>query len=239
MDPRLMPVDGSRLTALGPGIWGAERELLLGPGIRVPIRMVAIVTRSREVLCYSPVSFDDATAEALAGLGDVRWLLAPNRSHRLFLAEAMSRYPRAAVLGSPDAENPPGALALEGTGFVSAELEYFSVHAGPRFTEVVLYHDASETLVLCDLVLNFRAVEPRLRWLLRANGAWGRPSQSRLQRWLLFRDAAALADFYHWAMARPFRQITVAHGPVIRDQAREWLYRLFSRYLTNGAAAAR
>lgn len=239
MSPRLLPVDGSRLTMLGQGLWAAERELLLGAGLRVPIRMVAVVTGAREVLCYSPVSFDEATDEAMTGLGTVRWLLAPNRSHRLFLAEAMDRYPHAAVLCSPDSSGPPRAVALEGRGHLSPEIEYFSVKAGPRFTEIALYHDTSETLVLCDLVLNFRAGDPRLRWMLNLNGAWGRPAQSRLQRWLLFRDPAALSDFYHWAMGRPFRQILVGHGPPIRDQAREWLYRLFSRYLTNGSASAR
>ena len=239
MDSRLLPVDASRLTALGRGLWAAERELLLGSGIRIPVRMVAIVTSAREVLCYSPVSFDEATDEAMAGLGEVRWLVAPNRYHRLFLAEAMDRYPEARVLCTPDVPATPRAAALEGSGLVVPEIEYFCVSAGPRFTELALYHDASETLVLCDLVLNFRAVEPRLRWLLRLNGAWGQPAQSRLQRWLLFRNASALADFYHWAMARPFRQISVSHGPLIRDQAREWLYRLFSRYLTSGAAAPR
>ena len=151
----------------------------------------------------------------------------------------MGRYPHAAVLCSAGGSLPPAATRLEGTGFVAPGLEYYCVAAGPRFTEIALYHDPSETLVLCDLVLNFTAADPRLRWLLRLNGAWGRPAQSHLQRWLLFRNAGALADFYHWAMARPFSQISVGHGPVIRDQAREWLYRLFSRYLTNGAAAFR
>jgi hypothetical protein len=239
MDSRIVPVDGSRLTGLGPGIWAADRELILAAGIRVPVRMVVIRTDGRRLLCYSPVSLDEPTVEALAGLGEVRWLICPNRSHGLFLEEAAARYPAAAVIGCHHAALPGGSRRLDGSGILAGDLEYFTAAPGPRFSEIALYHDPSETLVLADLVLNFQLGERRLRWLLRLNGAWGRPAHSRLQRWLVFRRPADLADFYHWAMARPFRQIAVCHGPVIREQAREWLYRLFVPYVTNGKAVAR
>jgi hypothetical protein len=130
------------------------------------------------------------------------------------------------VIGCADA---PGdvveALAQEGVlgGFV----DYRVVRASYRFTELVLYHDVSETLVVSDLLFNVTVAEPRLKWWLKLNGAWGRPGQTRMRRLLHLRDARALAEFYQWAMARPFQQISVSHGGIIRDGAREIVYRLF------------
>jgi hypothetical protein len=48
-----------------------------------------------------------------------------------------------------------------------------------------------------------------------------------MRKLLHLRDARALAGFYRWAMARPFRQISVSHGGIIREGAREVVYRLF------------
>jgi len=239
VDRRVLPVDGSRLTALGRGIWAADREMLLGAGIRVPIRMVVIGTGVSGLICYSPVPFDEVTTEALAGLGEVSCLVAPNRFHQLFLEEAAGRYPGAEIVGCAHTDLPLRTKRLDDSGSLVPGVEYFTVPAGPRFSEITLYHDLSETLVVSDLILNFQLATRPLRWVLRLNGALGRPAHSRIQRWVRFRRRAELAEFYHWAMARPFRQIVVAHGPVIREQAREWLYRLFTPYFTNGKAKVR
>ncbi len=94
------------------------------------------------------------------------------------------------------------------------------------FSEIVAYHDLSETLVVCDLLFNVQSGDRRLRAAMRLNGAWQKPGQTRLQRWLLMRDPDGVAKFRRWALSRPFVQISMAHGHVVQEDARECLYRL-------------
>jgi hypothetical protein len=166
---------------------------------------------------------DDGTLEALDGLGEVTWLIAPNRLHGAFFEAARRRFPRARVLSCRDGEGD----RLAGEGSLGGIADYHVVRGSRRFSEIVLYHDAAETLMLSDLILNVSSAEPRLKWLLKLNGAWAQPAQGRVQRWGYLRDRRALSVFYRWAMARPFRQISVSHGGIIRDGAREVIYRLF------------
>lgn len=217
--PRMAPVDGARLTRIGNEIWAADRELILPAGQRLPIRMVVLRGRDRRLLCYSPVATDIETVEALQGLGEVTWLAAPNRQHRRFLHQASQAFPGARIIGCRDHASERGN-GLPQEGDIDGMVDFRVVPLRRRSAELVLYHDASETLVVCDLIQNLPAPERALeRWLmLGAGGA------RRAQKLL---DRSARAGFYRWAMARPFSQISMAHGTIIRDGAREVVYRLF------------
>jgi hypothetical protein len=98
-------------------------------------------------------------------------------------------------------------------------------------SELVLFHDQSETLILADLLFNVQqAASPAVRLACRMNGIWRRPGHSRLQRLLLLRDEESLGAFYRWALSKPFVQIAMAHGQLIAEDAREQFYQVFRRY---------
>lgn len=224
---RMNPAEGARLTRLGDGVWSADRELLLPAAVPLPVRMVVIADTRGRLLCYSPVRMDDGTVEALAGLGTVDLLAVPNRFHTGFVDDARRAYPDARVVG-PARVSAAGPLdELAGDGSLDGFADYHVLAGSAGFSELALYHDRSETLVLCDLMINVSAAGRRLAWALRLAGAWGGPRRPAAQRMLYARRGAALTAFYHWAMARPFRQICVAHGGVVRERAREVFYRLF------------
>ncbi len=223
LHPEQIPVVGARLRAIGNQIWVADRELQMTGGVRFPFRMVVMGDGGGNLLCYSPVALDNETAEALDGLGRVRWIVAPNRYHRSFTAGCISRYPEAEVMGflppPQDGFTPPADVPFEGC-------EVMTVTLRSGFAEIVAYHDLSETLVLSDLLFNVHSGNRPLEAFMRINGAWQQTGQTRLQRWLLMRDPDGLAAFRRWALSRPFVQISMAHGQVVREEARECLYRL-------------
>jgi len=222
----MAPVDGARLTRIGQEIWSADRELMLAAAYRLPVRMVVLRAPGRRLLCYSPVRIDPETLEALQGLGEVGWLAVPNRLHTTFLPEAREAFPGAEVIGCAD-EACVSTEGLQGAHGLGGFVDCHVVRGYRGFRELVLYHDASETLVLSDLMVNFTAGEPWLEWWLKLNGAWGRPSQTRLRKLRLVHDPLALDGLYRWAMARPFRQISLSHGGIIREDAREIFYQHF------------
>lgn len=231
----MAPVDGARLHRIGDNCWSADRELIYRGG-RLPVRMVIVRGEQGGLTLYSPVDLDPGTREALAGLGSVTRIIAPNRFHTLFVGPAMEAYPDAMLL-VPEADGGLGEQFHERTTVIGEAvlpdtgLELMPVRLRDGLTELVLYHDRSETLILADLLFNLKqSASPAARFLFRLNGIWHRAGQSRLQRLLLLRDGESLAGFYRWALAKPFVQIAMAHGQIISGDAREQFYQVFKRY---------
>ena len=98
------------------------------------------------------------------------------------------------------------------------------------YSEIALYHDPSEMLVVADLLFNVRVGGRALEWLFRLNGAWRRATHTRLQRALYLRNHDALSEFYAWALTKPFSRLSMSHGHVVSDDAREVFYRAFHRW---------
>ena len=96
--PEIRPVDGARLQRIGDQCWSADRELAYGRQTTLPVRM--IVTRDQQggLTLYSPVTLDEGTSEALAGLGEVVRVVAPNRFHTLFAGRVLDANPRAELV---------------------------------------------------------------------------------------------------------------------------------------------
>jgi hypothetical protein len=233
--PFQAPVDGTRLRLAGPGAWFADRELVYPGGARLPVRMVVFEDPVGELTLYSPVDLDGGTVEALAGIGTVRRIVAPNRFHSLFVGRAMETYPDARLL-VPAADNGlaerhgPRVEIVRTVYSLGRAGEIFPVSLRPGLIELVVYADRSELLSVADLLFNLHQAMAWQRWIYRLDGVWRRPAVSRLQRLVLLRDAHGLAAFYRWAMAKPFSRISMAHGLVISTRAREIFYQLFHRY---------
>jgi hypothetical protein len=229
-------VEGVRLSRCGHGAWIADRELVFSKGTRLPIRMVVLETTPGSLSLYSPVALDEGTLEAVDGLGEVRHIVVPNRFHTLFASAAADHYPHASLLVPATIESELRASygarveTVDSRRSLSPDCEIFPVTLRSGMEELVVYHDGAELLVVADMLLNIQQGGFLLRWLLKLNGAWRRPAQSRLQRLLMMRDRQRLALFYRWAMAKPFSVISMSHGQTISDEAREVFYQLFHGY---------
>ena len=239
--PEMLPVDGARLQRVGAQCWIADRELSYNRQATIPIRMVVLRDQSGALTLYSPVLLDEGTHEALAGLGEVVRVVAPNRFHTLFAGRALDAYPRAELLVPLDnaglAERFPARSRLVREHLeLEPGLELYPVRQREGFTELAGYHDPSATLLVADLLFNFQQATSSLaRFGYRLSGVWRKPGHSRLQRLLLLRDTDSLGAFYRWGLAKPFSQIVMAHGQVVADDAREVFYQSFSRFSTPGS----
>jgi hypothetical protein len=232
----MVPVEGARLQRIGEQCWVADRELTYAGRGLLPLRMVVVKGPDDELTLYSPVELDEGTREALAGLGRVARVIAPNRFHRSFVGRVLDAFPDAELL-VPEANGGllkrfgNRARVITGLEVMSPGLELVPVKLRDGLVELVLYHDLSETLIVADLLFNLQqAASPLIRFALSLNGVWRRPGQSRLQRLLIVKDVSGLAGFYRWALSKPFAQIAMAHGQLITANAREQFYQIFSRY---------
>jgi hypothetical protein len=192
----------------------------------VPARMTVLPLAERKLALVSPVPIDDAVARALAELGEVELLIAPNLLHHLHLSAAAQRYPRARVLAPPRLAAKQPGLRIDATldrelpALLTDAVQVLHIAGAPRVDEYVFFHRATRTLVVTELVFNM--VEPRgllPNVVLFVMGVHGRLAQSRAWR-LLVRDRAAAAASARRVLALPIQTLVVAHGEIVVHDAK-------------------
>jgi hypothetical protein len=230
-------------------LWIVDGPLIrFGPPLMkmpFPTRMTIIRLAGRDLLIHSPTSLTPALAGQVAGIGRPRWIIGPNRLHYWWIPEWQAAFPDAAVWLAPRIREQAGGRIAFATGTLDRDHGYPWDDAvatlpavGDYMTEIALFHRASRTLVLADLIENF---EPQrlgrvMRWLTRLAGAQdpdgGMPRDMRAT-FARHRSAlrAAVATMIAWDPQR----VILAHGRwYARDGARE-LRRAF-RWLLDDAA---
>jgi short-subunit dehydrogenase len=142
-------------------IWVHDDAPISAAGIPVPIRMTVIRLGDGGLLLHSPTRYSQAVASGLERLGRVRFLLAPNIAHWMFLQDWQRAYPEAATYAVPGLADRPQVrtsglrIDREVNGAVPPEwghdLEIVEVTAA-MFREVELFDKRSRTLILTDLI---------------------------------------------------------------------------------------
>ena len=218
----------SPLRALAPDLWVVERPQRFY-GLEVGTRMTVIRLADGSLLLHSPVALDASLCAELDAVGRVRFVVAPNRVHHLYAGRVADRYPDARLWVAPGLERKRPDLtfvAVLGDDAPIAwrgQVEQVFFRGRPYENEVVFFHRASRTLVLCDLAFNFgpRAAAPT-RWLMRLLRSYGRFGPSTLDPWLI-RDRTAARTSLERILAWDFDRVVVAHGDVLEHGGRDAL----------------
>lgn len=227
------------LIPIAANLWGAESSAVFGGVLSMPIRMTVIRLLDGALVLHSPIPVDDALAAELAALGVVRYLVAPNRLHHLYVADVHARYPAAELWGAPGLAEKRPDLRFHGRLCATPpdvpappawapELEPRLVDGNALTREVVFLHRPTRTLLVTDLVFNMRALESRVSaWILWSVGAYGRLAQSLVWR-LSTRDRAAARASIEAILAWDFDRLVMAHGTVLETEAKAELERILA-----------
>ncbi len=208
------------LTPICDRIWEATHDLSIGAGITFPCRMTILHLHTDEVMLHSPIPIDDALADAIARIGPVRHIVAPNNFHHLHLSGAINRYPNATTWAAPGLETKRDDLHFdhlltETHHTWPDECNTLLIKGSPSFNEVVLLHHPTATLIVCDLLFHIHhPATSTTSQVLRCAGTYKRFAQSRLWR-LVTRDADATADCLAQLSAWDFHRVIMAHGQPI------------------------
>ncbi|MET0286822.1 MAG: hypothetical protein ABW352_20235 [Polyangiales bacterium] len=196
-----------------------EHAQVLPPfAFQMPTRMSAIACEAGVAL-ISPVPIDDALAARLAALGEVRWLIAPNLLHSMYLEAAARRYPNARVLTPRKLTRVRSDGALEDGLPRELPLTMIPIAGAPKVDEFTFFEPATRTLVVTDLV--FHMVRPR-GWFanlaMHVVGCHGCLAMSRA--WRMFaRDRAQVSASLQRVLALPIETLVMAHGEVVHEGA--------------------
>lgn len=214
-------------------MWVVERPFRV-LGLRVGTRMTVVRLPDGGLWLHSPVAPDERLRADLAREGPVRHVVAPNRVHHLFVADARAAWPDATFHAAPglarkradlrfDAELSDRAPAAWG-GAVETRV----VQGAPYLSEVACFHVPSRTLVLTDLCFNFTGCPHALtRGWLWAMGGLGGFRCPRHVRWLL-RDRPAVRASLEAVLAWNPERVVVAHGSVLPRSGRRVLRETFA-----------
>ncbi len=228
------------LRALATGLHVVERPFRF-KGVEIGTRATTVTLDSGELLVHSPVRFGEDVRAALAPLGPVRHLVAPNRMHHLALAGWTRAYPQAALHGAPGLrEKRPDLAFATVLGDVAprawaGQLAQCLLLGAPRYDEVAFLHRASGTLVLADALFGWGREHPPLtRLTARLFGAyerWARPHNR------MFGEIArpdALRESIEKVLAWDFDRIVISHGRIVERGGREVLRRAYAFLLGSG-----
>ena len=225
------------LRQLAENLWVAERPQTFY-GLPVGTRMTVVRLAGDRLLLHSPVALDTGLRAELDALGRVSFAVAPNRVHHLHAGEVATAYPGTRLWVAPGLERKRPDLRFEAVLGDDApaewrdELAQVFFRGRPYENEVVFFHRASRTLVMCDLAFNFGPRSPApTRLLMKLLRSYGQLAPSKLDP-LLIRDRRAARESLERILAWDFDRIIVAHGDVLESGGHETLRRGYSWLLT-------
>ena len=196
----------------------------------MPLARVMTIARRADggLVVHNAVAVDDATRAEIEAWGPIAAIVVPNGYHRLDAPAFHSRYPGARVVCPRGARGKVEQVVPVTGGYedepadAAVTLETLDGTADAEGAMIVRDRDGA-SLVLNDIVFNMPHLTGVhgfvLRWL---TGSSGGPRVSRIARWFVAKDKAAVRAHLERLAATPdLRRIIVSHHETIdRDPAK-------------------
>ena len=225
-----MPQDGTdppldTLKTVVDDIWIVDSGPVTALGMPLPVRMTVLRLTDGGLLLHSPTRFTPGLTMAIERLGPIRHLVAPNLAHWMFVRDWQRALPDAVTWGAPGVRQrgPVQKAGLQidrelGPDAPQAwadEIAQVAVPGAAGFVEIALFHKASRTLVLTDIVQNMEArkLPLRARIFFSALGALGPKARPPLYLRALLRFAGhPAAEAAARLVALAPERVIFAHG---------------------------
>ena len=146
------------LEEFGPSIYTADGPTVSFYGFPYPTRMAVVRLSDSSVWVWSPIALSDELVKSIAAVGPVRHIVSPNKIHHLFLAEWIERWPAARLYSPPGLANRRPDLNFdeelgdEPDPAWAADIDQVIFRGSLAMEEVVFFHRASRTAIICDLI---------------------------------------------------------------------------------------
>ena len=205
-------------------------------GTNIGTRTTVVRLSDGGLWVHSPGPMTGEWADAVDALGEVRFLVAPNGFHHLYLEDAQQRWPAAQCHGAPGVAGKQKGLAFaaelsaEPDRGWAADLDQIWIGGAPKVNEFAFLHRATGTLLLVDLVFNMESRSLLESLFLRINGSVGLGT-SRLMRFMLKDQEAtraSVARILEW----DFDRVIMAHGHILDQDAKASLRSSFDWLLS-------
>lgn len=219
---RALAFDGGRmLRQLDDDLWVVDHPGFGMAGIPIGTRTTLVRLTDGGVFMHAPGPLTVSLAKQIDEIGPVRFIVAPNAFHHLFVAENARAWQDASVHLAPGLAAKRKDLSYnaelgdEPAPGWAADLDQCWMRGSPRVNEVVFLHRSTRTLLLTDLAFNVQhAASLSGRVFFRLTGVYGRFATSRLMR-LMVRDRVAARAAAERILGWDFDRVIVTHGDVL------------------------
>jgi Domain of unknown function (DUF4336) len=231
------------LKPIAENLWVVDHPLKFY-GLPLDTRMTVMRVNGGELVVISPIQVSPELIAALATIGEVRYIIAPNLYHHLFAQDFVAAYPQAtfwAVEGMqqkrPDLQ--ADRYLTEADGELGTDLQYHNFSAfrvlEPRgnmpINEYVFCHRPSGTLILTDTAFHFGPESNGLiQAIAKATGIYQKLRPSTLEQWALQDKPAAIASI-KTMLSWDFDRVIVAHGSIVETDGKRRLREGYEWYL--------
>jgi hypothetical protein len=208
------------LEQFGPSLYVADGPTVSFFGFPYPTRMAVVRLLDGNVWVWSPIALTPGLADAIQGIGPVRYIVSPNKLHHLFLQQWADQWPDARLYAPPGLARKKPALHFhaelgdEPSPPWEAEIDQVVFRGSFAMAEVAFFHRDSRTAVIGDLIQRFSdaSISGWKGMVMRLGGLTGeRGSTPRDWRASFLRRGparAALQKVLEWNPER----LLIAHG---------------------------
>jgi hypothetical protein len=223
------------LKPIAQDIWHLQHNFVAS-GLRVSSRMTVVRLHNGALWLHSPVPLSAEVCAQLRALGDVKYIVAPNKMHHLFLSACTEAFPNAQLFGAPGLRKKrPDLPMLHELQRIAEpqwaqDLSQTFFGGMPIGNETVWFHKPSKTLIVTDLLQLWKGDLPfASRAFAMLTGVSKQLSVPRTVR-LAIKDKAAARASAEQILQYPFERVVVAHNAIVEDNAHAAVEEAF-RYL--------
>ncbi|MFT3724566.1 MAG: DUF4336 domain-containing protein [Hyphomonadaceae bacterium] len=216
-------------------IWIASGPVVSTVGFRYPTRMAIIRLSDGGIFIWSPVAPSPELRDEIDTLGPVRFLVAPNSLHHVFLPHWRAAYPAAILYAPPGLRERRKDIAFEADlgdeppKAWAGQVDQVPVRGNRITTEIVFFHRASSTVLFTDLIQHFpkgwfkgwRAIIAGL------DGMTGSRPQVPQKFRIAFADRKAARESVKLILVWPAEKVLMAHADPIRENGRAFIEQAF------------
>lgn len=215
------------LRQFGPSLYSAEGPTVSFFGFPYPTRMAIARLGDGSAWVWSPIALTQELADEVDAVGPVRYIVAPNKLHHLFLRQWADRWPEAQRFAPPGLARKKKDLVFQGElGDVpapawAADIDQAVFRGSFAMAEVAFFHRVSRTAIVGDLIQRFSEADVSgwKRALLKFGGLLGEQGGTpRDWRASFLRHGparAALRKVLGWNAER----LLIAHGMCAQEGA--------------------
>ncbi len=225
------------LKQIGENIWIYDGTVVQFYGFPYSTRMTVIRLNNNELWIHSPEKLTPALQGELLEFGRVKYLISPNKLHHLFVKEWMSAYPGAKIFAAPgliekrkDIQFTKELTDLAESDWLN-QIDQLIFRGSPLMEEVVFFHIESKTLLLTDLIENFKGdyFSGWRKTIAKIGGIISPKGKTPLDWRLSFifgksRARMAVSKMLDWEPDK----IVIAHGECIFSNGKEFIKNSFS-----------
>ncbi len=183
---------------------------------------------------HSPVKLTNQIKEKIDALGVVKYVVAPNKWHHLFVGDFKAAYPLAKFYCAPGLEKKrsdfhfDGVISNDQTFPWNQALAHKLVGGIPIFNEVVFFHPSSKTLILTDLALHICESDSFFsRCILKLLGSFGKFGWANIEKVIYIRDRTAFKASIEDILTWDIDKILLTHGTPILSNGKAHLKNAF------------